>query len=524
MLFAARLGAVALAPSDEGVRLAAAARAGDPHRSEIVDRNDVLLAVNLPMRALEIAGREVWSASETATAVASVVPGIDASALSAKLADGNYVEVTRRITPAQEQAIFELGLPGVRFSPRVQRYYPQGRNGAHVIGHIEPGKGGVMGLEWTLDHRGRPRSLSASIDIRAQQILEEELGRSLHKFHAKAAFGGVMDAATGEVLALASLPDFDPNEPGASEADARRNRMTYDRYELGSAFKLFTAAAALEAGVATERSTYDARGSYKIADKVIRDYRGQNRVLAFDEVIIHSSNIGAARMAADLGPARQKAALASFGLLEPLAIELTENRPPELPWQWGPVESATISYGHGISVTPLHLLAAVTSIINGGVYRDPTFVEVEKHADGRRVVSEETSAAMRRVMRRVIVDGTAGLADVPEYAPIGKTATAEKPTRGGYEGDARITTFVGAFPGDKPRYVVLISLDEPRPVEGTHGYATAGWNAAPTFAAVTRRLAPVLGVMPIARASEIAALGRPLTVQAVTAGAERGAP
>jgi cell division protein FtsI (penicillin-binding protein 3) len=273
-----------------------------------------------------------------------------------------------------------------------------------------------------------------------------------------------------------------------------------------------------------ERSTYDARGSYKIADRVIRDYRGQNRVLTFDEVIIHSSNIGAARMAADLGPARQKTALASFGLLEPLAIELAENRPPELPWQWGPVESATIAYGHGISVTPLHLLTAVASIVNGGIYHDPVFVEVDKRVDGRRVLSEETSAAMRRVMRRVIVDGTAGLADVPEYAPIGKTATAEKPARGGYENDARITTFVGAFPGDRPRYVVLISLDEPRPVEGTHGYATAGWNAAPTFAAVTRRLAPVLGVMPVSRAGEIAALVRPPVMESLTASAEGGAP
>jgi cell division protein FtsI (penicillin-binding protein 3) len=521
---AGRLGSVVLMPTADEDRLAIAARAGDPDRSEIVDRNGVLLAVNLPMRALEIAGREVWSAPETAAAVASLIPGVDVNALTAKLADGQYVEVTSRVTPAQERAVFDLGLPGVRFSARIQRFYPQAKNGAHVIGHIEPGKGGVMGLEWALDHGGGPPSLSASIDIRAQQILEEELGLALQKFRAKAAFGGVMDASTGEMLALASLPDFDPNEPGASEADSRRNRMTYDRYELGSAFKLFTAAAALESGVASERSAYDARGYYKVADKIIRDYRGQNRILTFDEVIIHSSNIGAARIAAELGPARQKAALRSFGLLDPLPIELAENRPPELPWQWGPVESATISYGHGISVTPLHLLAAVTAVVNGGVYRAPTFVKAEKPVEGRRVISSDTSAAMRRIMRRVIVEGTAGLADVPDYAPIGKTATAEKPSFGGYNSDARITSFVGAFPGDKPRYVVMISLDDPRPVDGTHGFATAGWNAAPTFAAVTRRLAPVLDVMPVARAGDIAALGRPEAARESASGPDGGAP
>ncbi len=505
-LLCVRLGTISIGPVERQSRMLAA-NAGDPDRREIVDRNGVLLAVNLPMRSLEIAGREVWNAAETAVAIASVFPNFDAKALEQKLADGRYVEIQQRLTPAQEEAVFALGLPGVQFSPRTRRFYPQGSTGAHVLGHTEQGKGGVMGLEHVLDDWRGKGPLAASIDIRAQQILEQELASSLTKFHAKAAFGGVIDVSTGEVIALASLPNFDPNAPGAAPADSRRNRAVYDCYELGSAFKLFTAAAALETGAARVSSTYDATGYYKIADKIIRDFHGENRVLTFSEVVQYSSNIGAARMAADLGADRQKAALRDFGLLDPLPIELAERRSPELPWQWGPVETATISYGHGISVTPLHLLAAAASVVNGGVYHAPTFLRADGEARGRRVLSAQTSATMRRVMRTVVASGTAALAEAPGYYVIGKTATAEKPTRGGYNKNARLATFVGAFPGHAPRYAVLVTLDEPQAIEGTWGYATAGWNAAPTFSAITQRLAPLLGVMPVDEGEAIAGFG-----------------
>ena len=338
--------------------------------------------------------------------------------------------------------------------------------------------------------------LVASIDVRAQEIVEQELAAAAGRFRAAAAMGAVMDVTTGEIIALASLPDFDPNQPGAAPAENRRNRAVYDRYELGSAFKLFTAAAALDAGTAQETSTFDARGSYKVADKIIRDFHGENRVLTFSEVIQHSSNIGAARMAKDLGADRLKAALKAAGLLDPLPIELPERRAPQPPWQWGPVETATISYGHGISITPLHLLAATSAIVNGGEYRAPTFLKRSEPSPGVRIFKPETSAAMRRIMRAVITGGTAGFAETPGYFSIGKTATAEKPTRGGYDRNARISTFVGAFPGYAPRYAVLVTLDEPQAVEGTFGYATAGWNAAPAYAAIVARLAPALGVMP----------------------------
>ncbi|MFN0022772.1 MAG: peptidoglycan D,D-transpeptidase FtsI family protein [Parvularculaceae bacterium] len=524
-LIGVRLFSVALGPAD-GARPRVAAIGAEAARREIVDRNGVLLAVNLPMRALEIAGADVWDATETASALAAIVPQIDAGDLRKKLADKRYVELRERLTPAQERAVFDLGLPGVRFSPRIRRFYPQAQTAAHVIGHTERGKGGVMGLEHILNSSAGDGALVSSIDIRAQEILEQELGAAALKFGAKAAMGAVMDAETGEVLALASVPDFDPNRPGAAPAENRRNRVVYDRYELGSALKLLTAAAALEAGVASETSTYDARGAYKVADKVIRDFHGENRILTFSEVIQHSSNIGAARMAKDLGPARLKASLETCGLLEALPIGLAEARAPEPPWQWGPVETATISYGHGIAITPLHLLAATTSIVNGGVWRAPTFLRQESPPAGKRVFKVETSAIMRRVMRSVITGGTASLAEAPGYFSIGKTATAEKPSRGGYDRNARISTFVGAFPGYAPRYTVLVTLDEPQAVDGTFGYATAGWNAAPAYARIVERLAPILGVMPARPEIADAGFGHAVTTRraALAGSVSGGAP
>jgi cell division protein FtsI (penicillin-binding protein 3) len=480
------------------VRIAEAA----PARPEILDRNGVLLATNLPMIALEIAGAEVWDPKETAESLQRLLPKIDKDELSEKLRAGRYVEAASDLTPAEQEAVFALGLPGVRFAARSRRFYPQGALAAHVIGHGEWGKGGVMGIEKVLNDR--EGALVSSIDSRVQLALEEEVEAALKAHRAEAAWGAVMNVETGEVLALVSLPDFDPNDPGAANPDWRRNRAVYDRYELGSAFKAFTAAAALDAGVATESSTYDAKGYFRVADRVIHDFHGENRVLSFSEVIQHSSNIGMARMAADLGPDRQREALRRLGLLDVLPIELPERRAPERPRRWGPVETATISYGHGISVTPLHLLAAYGAVVNGGRYVVPTFLKATDRQTGVEVFSARTSVIMRRVLRRVLTDGTAANADVSGYFPIGKTATADKPSRGGYNEKARIATFVGAFPGFQPEYAVLISLDDPQPSAKTQGYATAGWNAAPAFAKFVERAAPMLGVTRVSEATALA--------------------
>ena len=484
----------------------AAIQLGDVAHPELVDRNDALLATDLPVIALEIAGRDVWDAREAVRELASVLPDLDGAALEEKLREGRYVEVRADLTPAERQAIFDLGLPGVRFAARTKRFYPQADLAAHVVGHGEPGKGGVMGLEKTANAWRGDGPMRASIDIRVQQILEDELSLAREKFNAIAAWGVIMDVATGEVIALASLPDFDPNAPGAAAADSRRNRATYDRYELGSAFKSFTAAAALEAGIATESSIYDARGSYQIADRRITDFHGKNRELTLSEVVQYSSNIGIARVALELGTDRQKEFLRKLGLFDPLPIELAENRTPDLPVHWGPVETATIAYGHGISITPLHLAAAFSAVVNGGVYHDPTFLVADSAPQGRRVFSAETSAVMRRILRRVITDGTAERAQAPGFFPIGKTATADKPSKtGGYDTNTRIASFVGAIPGYAPRYAILVSLDEPQPLKETYGYATAGWNAAPIFARIVERAGPILGLAPVNEATALSA-------------------
>lgn len=465
-------------------------------RPEIVDRNGVLLATNLPLIALEVAGKEVWDPEETASRLAALFPSIDEAKLHSELEEGRYVSLVDSLTPAQQDAVFALGLPGVKFQSLTSRFYPQKALAAHVIGHMEQGKGGVMGLERTLEKHGAFEPFVAAVDIRVQQVLEDELAAAMEEFDAIAAWGAVMDTHTGEMIALASLPDFDPNAPGAVPADQRRNRATYDRYELGSAFKTFTAAAAIDAGVAQEGSTYDARGSLRVADKTIRDFHGENRVLTLSEVVQYSSNIGAARISIDLGVEAQKRNLASLGLFDPLPIELAENRAPELPRKWGPVESATVSYGHGISVTPLHLLTAFNAVINDGVLVMPQFT-VRQEKTGSRAISPDTSRTMRRILRKVVSDGTAGFAEAPGYFPIGKTATADKPSGGRYARNERIASFVGAFPGYAPRYSVIISFDNPKPTEKTFGYATAGWNAAPTFARIVERIAPTLNIMPV---------------------------
>ncbi len=502
-----RMAFIAFGGVDATPRLASAQRADAP-RPEIVDRNGSILAADLPMIALEVWGRDVWDAGETAAALARVLPNIDALALTQRLAAGQYVEVSADLSPAERQAVFDLGLPGVRFASRTRRFYPQADLAAHVIGHEEAGRGGVMGLEKVVsDGLIAARAadpVRATIDIRVQQILEEELAAGIAKFDARAAWGGVIDVSTGAVIALASLPDFDPNAPGAAEADFRRNRAVYDRYELGSAFKAFTAAAAVDAGIAKETSTYDARGTYKVADRRISDFHGENRVLSLSEVVQHSSNIGIVQIAEELGVEAQKKYLEKLGMFDALPITLAEKRGPELPRKWGPVEAATVSYGHGISVTPLHLLVAYAAVVNGGVWRAPVFAEGTPQKS-THVFSPRTSAVMRRILRRVISDGTASYAEVPGYFPIGKTATADKPTAGGYDRNTRISSFVGAAPGFAPRYAVLISYDEPKPAEGTYGYATAGWNAAPTFASFLTRAAPLLGLSPATEEEALAA-------------------
>ena len=472
----------------------------DQDRADITDRNGVVLALNLPTLALEVSGKDTWDPAETAQALTTILKDIDTVSLQKKLAQKRHVEVRSNLTPEEQARIFALGLPGIEFTRRHHRFYPHGALAAHLVGHVErghvrPSSGGIMGLEKLIDRHTDGEILVASLDIRVQQALEDVLLEQVTAFQAEAAWGGVMDVATGEIIALANWPEFDPNRPTDVGVAARRNRMTYDRYDLGSAFKAITAASLLESGMADENTPYDARGTHRVAGVTFRDFHGQNRILTLSEVIQYSSNIGAVRIAMQLGAERHKRFLRSLGFFDALPIELAENRQPQLPQKWGPVERATVSYGHGIAVTPLHLLAGFAAVINDGVYRVPLFTKNPMGiSSGKPVFSTPTIAQMRRILRRTVTNGTARRADVPGYFTIGKTATADEPGPGGYRKDRGISSFVGAFPGYAPRYAVLLSFSNPQPQDGSGRYATAGKVAAPAFGMLVKRIAPILGV------------------------------
>ncbi len=468
-------------------------------RAELADRNGNRLAMNAPTIGLAVETRNVWSAKETAEGIASVLKGVDAARLQKKIETRSYVFLRNEISDFEREKLVQLGLPGVQFVAGTKRVYPQGDLAAHLVGQYIAGKGGVMGLEGAIDRLELSGMVVSSIDISAQQILEEELASAMALYQAKAAWGVIMDVRNGEIIALASLPDFNPNAPGNSPADHRRNRVMYDRYELGSAFKPLTAAAALEEGIADFDSIYDVSKKLRIGGRTISDFTPKGPALSFMEVLQYSSNIGAAQMALSMGAERQQDYLRRLGLLDVLETELPERRPSAYPERWGRVETATIAYGHGIAVTPLQLTAAFAAVVNGGTYYRPTFLKQEGvREDGQRVFSQQTSASMRIALRRVITDGTSKGAEAPGYYPIGKTSTADKPSKtGGYQEDVRLSSFIGAFPGYDPRFVILVSLDEPKPTEATAGWATAGWVAAPVFKNVVSRLGPVFGLNPV---------------------------
>ncbi|CAN0422415.1 unnamed protein product [Discosporangium mesarthrocarpum] len=341
--------------------------------------------------------------------------------------------------------------------------------------------------------------MTLSIDVRVQHVLEHELGQAMKKFSAIGAAGLVMDVNTGEIVAMSSLPSFDPNQPGGIDQDLRFNRTTLGVYEMGSTFKIFTTAMALDAGTVNLRGGYDATNPIRIARFTIRDFHAKKRWLSVPEIFMYSSNIGTVKMALDVGILGHRNFLTNIGMMKPVGIELSETGAPLSPNRWREINSMTISFGHGLAVSPLHLVAGVSAMVNGGIYRTPTLVRRNPAETpvGKRVVTAETSAKMRRLMRLVVKNGTGRNAAAPGYLVGGKTGTAEKVSGRGYKKKALISSFVAAFPMHKPRYVVLAMLDEAKGTKETFGYATGGWVAAPVVGAVVRRIAPALGLKPI---------------------------
>lgn len=471
-------------------------------RADIVDRNGQILATSLPTVSLFAHPKEIRDPKAAAEGIHRVLPELSEADILAKLtSDKSFVYIKRNLTPGQHYEINRLGQPGLDFESSERRVYPQGPLAAHVVGLADLDNKGIAGVEKTFDsylrESGEPVRLS--IDLRVQETLRSELQAAIAKSSAIGATGMVMDVETGELLAMVSLPDFDPNLPATQSPEAMFNRATLGTYEMGSTFKLFTAAAALDSGVANMGSTYDARAPIKISRFEIKDYHPLNKFISIEEIMIHSSNIGAARMALDLGTSGQKAFLSRAGMLRPINLELPEMGAPLVPQTWREINTMTISYGHGLSVTPLHLTSGVATLVNGGMQVPPTILKRDpgKLIDVTRVVSPKTSELMRRLMRAVVESGTGSKADSNGYDVGGKTGTAEKlSVHGGYAKKALLSSFVGAFPIEHPRYVVLAMIDEPKGTKETFGYATGGWVAAPVVSKVVGRIGPLLGVAP----------------------------
>jgi cell division protein FtsI (penicillin-binding protein 3) len=471
-------------------------------RADMVDRNGEIMATDLQAASLYADARVVWDPAETAQALQHAVPGIDATALTKKLATRQaFVWIKRNLSPRQQEAVRLLGIPGLHFQSEPRRVYPNGRTAAHALGYVSVDNHGLAGIErgaeeLILEQRNHNKLVELSLDLRVQHALQDELANAVATFRAHAAAGVVLDINTGEILALSSLPDFDPNEPGTAAKDALFNRVTQGLFEMGSTFKTFTTAMALDTGKVTLASQFDATNPIVYDNFTISDFHPENRLLTVPEIFIHSSNVGTAKMAAEVGTTIQKAFLAKFGLMSAIDSEIKEVGKPILPKSWGELETMTVAYGHGIAITPMHVAMASAAIANGGKLIKPTLLKREPGAvvPFTRVVSEKTSEQMRDLLRRVVTEGTGMKADVPGYPVAGKTGTAEKVVGKGYDTKRLLSSFMGVFPARKPLYLVLVLLDEPQGSEATAGFATAGWTAAPTAGKVIARIAPMLNV------------------------------
>ena len=471
-------------------------------RADIVDRNGVLMATSLSTASLFANPRLVLDPEQAALKLATALPDIDVKVIEKKLrSNRGFVWLKRHLTPRQQYAVNRLGIPALNFQREARRMYPMGSLAAHALGFTDIDNKGLTGIERYFDKELRTRqdNMALSIDVRVQHVLEHELGVAMKKFSAIGAAGLVMDVTTGEVVAMSSLPSFDPNQPNAIAQDLRFNRTTLGVYEMGSTFKIFTTAMALDAGTVSLHGGYDATNPIRVARFTIRDFHAKKRWLSVPEIFMYSSNIGTVKMALDVGIPGHRNFLTTIGMMKPVAIELSETGSPLSPNRWREINSMTISFGHGLAVSPLHLVAGVSAMVNGGIYRTPTLIRRNPSETpvGKRVITAETSAKMRRLMRLVVKNGTGRNAAAPGYLVGGKTGTAEKVSGRGYKKKALISSFVAAFPMHNPRYVVLAMLDEAKGTKETFGYATGGWVAAPVVGAVVRRIAPVLGMRPI---------------------------
>jgi cell division protein FtsI (penicillin-binding protein 3) len=516
LVIGGRLVMLAVAPEQPGGIRRATSSAISAARPDIVDRNGETLATDVKTVSVFAEPRNVIDKDEAVELLTAVLPDLDARELRDKLnTRRGFIWVKREITPRQQAEVHHLGIPGVGFVPENKRVYPNGVAAAHVLGFANVDNIGIAGMEKYIDTQGLQdlngagfalqaadlKPIQLSLDLRAQHALRDELAKGMEKYRAKATAGAILDVTTGEVIALVSLPDFDPNNPVDALEKDRINRVNVGVYEMGSTFKAITTAMALDSGKFTINSMLDARSGLRHGKFTIGDYHATHRVLAVPEVFIHSSNIGTAKMALGVGVEGHKAFLRKMGQLDRLQTELPESASPLVPARWSELNTITIAFGHGVAVAPLQAAMAVSALVNGGNLIKPTFLkrtEEEAMQTAVRVIKSETSEALRYVMRLNASNpaGSASSAAIAGYFVGGKTGTAEKVVHGRYSKNKNFTTFTAILPADKPRYMFLTIMDEPQAVEGTFGFTTAGMNAGPVTGNIIARVAPILGLPP----------------------------
>jgi len=472
-------------------------------RGDIVDRNGLLLATSLMTASLFANPKEIKDQEDTARRLEKTL-GLDGNRLLTSLKSGkSFLWIKRNLTPREEQAVNSLGIPGLYFLPEEKRVYPYGNLFSHAVGYVGLDNKGLAGIEKQFDRRLRDTALNhapfaLSLDARLQAIMREEMMKAVDEFHAIGATGVIMDVHSGELLSMVSLPDFDPNRPGKADDNARFNRASLGVYEMGSTFKSFTMAMALDYGIANFKSSYDATNPLKVANFTISDAHSLHRWLTMPEIYAFSSNVGTARIIMDVGIKKQRAFLEKLGMMKPVDIELPEKATPLYPADWKEINSVTIAYGQGISVSPLHLVRGIAALVDGGTMPRLTLVKDgnQERVLAERIVSEQTSKNIRRLMRMVVNHGTGSKADVAGYRVAGKTGTAEKVSGGVYEHNDKLTSFIATFPIDAPRYVVLVMIDDPKGDQSTHEYATGGWISAPVVNRIISRMGPLYGIKP----------------------------
>ena len=512
-IIASKLVIFAIAPDSHAARRGASGDAVATARPDILDRNGEILATDVKTPSLFGEPRRIIDVDEAIELLTAVMPDLDTTELRERLGGKRgFVWLKREISAKQQTEVHRLGIPGVGFLTENKRVFPNGPEVSHLLGHVNIDNQGIAGIEKWLDSRGladlhragfasdrQQEPVTLAVDLRVQHALRDELVAAREKFKAKASAGIVLDVRTGEVVAMVSEPDYNPNNPREALDPDRINRLTTGIYEMGSTFKAFTAAMALDSGRYTLNSMFDARTPLRYGRFNISDYHAQRRMLSMSEVFTYSSNIGAAMMAKGIGIEGHKTFLRRLGQLDRLRTELPESAEPMVPRRWAEINTVTIAYGHGLSVAPLQAVMGIAALMNGGLLIPPTFLkrsEADARALAKQVIKPETSAAMRYLMRLNAEKGTATRADVKGYYVGAKTGTAEKVVLGRYSKTKLLTDVMAVVPADDPKYVLLIMLDEPQAIAETHGFATSGWNAVPVAAKVIARIAPLLGIEP----------------------------